>query len=133
LSRALALDYGSARCGAALSDPTGTLATPIDPVERPGSDAGLARIAELVRERSVETVVVGLPLTLAGGESDQTAEARAFAKRLAEIVAPVPVRLHDERLTTAQARRAGGSASEDSRAAAHLLQAWLDAAGDDAR
>jgi putative Holliday junction resolvase len=133
LSRALALDYGSARCGAALSDPTGTLATPIDPVERPGSDAGLARIAELVRERSVETVVVGLPLTLSGGESDQTAEARAFAKRLAEIVAPVPVRLHDERLTTAQARRAGGSASEDSRAAAHLLQAWLDAVGDDAR
>ena len=133
MSRALALDYGSARCGAALSDPTGTLATPIDPVERPGSDAGLARIAELVRDRSVDTVVVGLPLTLAGGESDQTAEARAFAKRLAEIVAPVPVRLHDERLTTAQARRAGGSASEDSRAAAHLLQAWLDAAGDDAR
>jgi putative Holliday junction resolvase len=133
LSRALALDYGSARCGVALSDPTGTLATPLDPVERPSSDAGLARIADLVRECSVETVVVGLPLTLAGGESDQTAEARAFAQRLAEIVAPVPVRLHDERLTTAQARRAGGSASEDSRAAAHLLQAWLDAAGDDAR
>jgi putative holliday junction resolvase len=133
LSRALALDYGSARCGAALSDPTGTLATPIDPVERPGSDAGLARIAELVREREVETVVVGLPLTLAGGESEQTAEARAFAERLAEIVAPVPVRLHDERLTTAQARRAGGSASEDSRAAAHLLEAWLDAAERDAR
>jgi putative holliday junction resolvase len=127
LSRALALDYGSARCGAALSDPTGTLATPIDPVERPGSDAGLARIAELVREREVETVVVGLPLTLAGGESGQTAEARAFAERLAEIVAPVPVRLYDERLTTAQARRAGGSASEDSRAAAHLLEAWLEA------
>jgi putative holliday junction resolvase len=133
LSRALALDYGSARCGAALSDPTGTLATPIDPVERPGSDAGLARIAELVREREVETVVVGLPLTLAGGESEQTAEARAFAERLAEIVAPVPVRLHDERLTTAQARRAGGSASEDSRAAAHLLEAWLDAADSEAR
>jgi putative Holliday junction resolvase len=133
LSRALALDYGSARCGAAVSDPTGTLATPIDPVERPGSDAGLARIAELVRERDVETVVVGLPLTLAGGESEQTVEARAFAERLAEIVAPVPVRLHDERLTTAQARRAGGSASEDSRAAAHLLQAWLDGPERDAR
>ena len=129
MSRALALDYGSARCGAALSDPTGTLATPIDPVERPDSDAGLARIAELVREREVETVVVGLPLTLAGGESEQTAQARAFAERLAEIVAPVPVRLHDERLTTAQARRAGGSASEDSRAAAHLLEAWLAARG----
>jgi putative holliday junction resolvase len=133
LSRALALDYGSARCGAALSDPTGALATPIDPVELPGSDAGLARVADLVREREVETVVVGLPLTLAGAESAQTAEARAFAERLAEIVAPVPVRLHDERLTTAQARRAGGSASEDSRAAAHLLQAWLDGAERDAR
>jgi putative Holliday junction resolvase len=133
LSRALALDYGSARCGVALSDPTGALATPIDPVERPGSDAGLACIAELVRAREVETVVVGLPLTLAGGESDQTADARAFAERLAEIVTPVPVRLHDERLTTAQARRAGGSASEDSRAAAHLLQAWLDAAERDSR
>ena len=133
MSRVLALDYGSARCGAALSDPTGTLATPIEPVERPGSDAGLARIAELVREREVETIVVGLPLTLAGGESEQTAEARAFAERLAEIVAPVPVRLHDERLTTAQARRAGGSASEDSRAAAHLLEAWLDAADSEAR
>jgi putative Holliday junction resolvase len=133
LSRALALDYGSARCGAALSDPTGALATPIDPVERPGSDTGLARIADLVREREVETVVVGLPLTLAGAESAQTAEARAFAERLAEIVAPVPVRLYDERLTTVQARRAGGSASEDSRAAAHLLQAWLDGAERDAR
>jgi len=126
--RALALDYGSARCGAALSDPTGLLATPIDAVERPGSEAGLARIVELVREREVETVVVGLPLTLAGGESDQTAEARAFAANLAEAVAPVPVRLHDERLTTAQARRSGGRATEDSRAAAHLLQAWLDTA-----
>jgi putative Holliday junction resolvase len=109
------------------------LAAPIDPVERPRSDAGLARIAELVREREVETVVVGLPLTLAGGESGQTAEARTFAERLADLVAPVPVRLFDERLTTAQARRAGGSASEDSRAAAHLLQAWLDGAARDTR
>jgi putative holliday junction resolvase len=125
--RVLALDYGSARCGAALSDPTGTLATPIDPFQAAGTDDGLARIAEWVREREVETVVVGLPLTLAGGQSAQTSEARAFAERLAELVAPVPVRLHDERLTTAQARRAGGAASEDSRAAAHLLQAWLDA------
>jgi putative Holliday junction resolvase len=123
--RALALDYGSARCGAALSDPTGLLATPLEPVERPGSDAGLARIAELVREREVGTVVVGLPLTLAGDESEQTSRARDFAARLARAVAPVPVVLHDERLTTAQARRTGGRASEDSRAAAHLLEAWL--------
>ena len=123
--RALALDYGSARCGAALSDPTGTLATPIEPVERPGSKAGLERIAGLVRDRDVETVVVGLPLTLGGEDSAQTSEAREFASRVAEAVAPVPVVLHDERLTTAQARRTGGRASEDSRAAAHLLEAWL--------
>jgi len=125
--RALALDFGSARCGVALSDPTGLLATPLDPVERPGTDDGLKRVAALVREREVEMVVVGLPLTLAGDESAQTAEAREFADRVARAIAPVPVQLHDERLTTAQARRTGGTASEDSRAAAHLLQAWLDA------
>ena len=123
--RALALDYGSARCGAALSDPTGTLATPIEALERPDSDAGVAEVVRLVRERDVETVVVGLPLTLAGGESEQTVRARDFAARLAREVAPVPVELYDERLTTAQARRAGGRATEDSRAAAHLLEAWL--------
>lgn len=125
--RALALDYGAARCGVAVSDPTGTLATPLEAVERPGSEAGLAALAEVVRERAVEAVVVGLPLTLAGGESRQTEEARAFAARLGRAVAPVPVTLYDERLTTAQARRSGGAASEDSRAAAHLLEAWLAA------
>jgi putative Holliday junction resolvase len=124
--RALALDYGTARCGVALSDPTGTLATPLDAVVRPDSKAGMAEIVALVREKHVETVVVGLPLTMAGGESAQTAEARAFAERLRGQV-EVPVAMHDERLTTAQARRTGGAASEDSRAAAHLLEAWLAA------
>jgi putative Holliday junction resolvase len=123
--RALALDYGPARCGAAVSDATGTLATPIEPIERPDSGEGLRRIAELVSEREVEAVVVGLPLTLSGGESDQTGQAREFAARVAAVVAPVPVRLHDERLTTAQAQRTGGRADEHSRAAAHLLEAWL--------
>lgn len=123
--RVLALDYGAARCGVALSDPTGTIASPLDAVVRPGSKAGLAEIVNLVRERGVETVVVGLPLTLAGEESAQTAEARGFAARVEAGVAPVPVELYDERLTTAQARRTGGAASEDSRAAAHLLDAWL--------
>jgi putative transcription antitermination factor YqgF len=125
--RALALDHGEARCGVALSDPTGTLATPLEAVPRPESDEGLEAIVRLVREREVETVVVGLPLTLAGGESEQTTAARAFAARVGAAVAPVPVVLHDERLTTAQARRTGGRAGEDSRAAAHLLEAWLAA------
>jgi putative Holliday junction resolvase len=125
--RALGLDYGAVRCGCALSDPTGTLATPLAPVERPDTPAGMAEIAGLVREHGVEAVVVGLPLTLAGGDSEQTRQARAFARRLAAEVAPVPVEVHDERLTTRQAQRAGGRADEHSRAAAHLLEAWLAA------
>jgi putative Holliday junction resolvase len=124
--RVLALDYGSARCGCALSDPTGTLATPIEPVLRPATRKGFARLADLVRDREVERVVVGLPLSLSGGDSDQTRETRDFATRLAERV-PVPVELYDERFTTRMAQRdhAGAGTSEDSRAAAHLLEAWL--------
>jgi putative holliday junction resolvase len=128
--RVLALDYGSARCGCALSDPTGTLATPIDAVDRPGTRRGLQRLRALVREREVGRVVVGLPLSLSGADSEQTREARAFAERLAEVLgARVPVELYDERLTTRLAQRTGGRASEDSRAAAHLLEAWLARAG----
>jgi putative Holliday junction resolvase len=129
LPRVLALDYGSARCGCALSDPTGTLATPIDPVLRPATRRGIGRLAELVRERGVERVVVGLPLGMSGSDTAQTEEARAFAERLAERLGPgVPVELYDERLTTVQALRdPAGGASLDSRAAAHLLEAWLAA------
>ena len=126
--RVLALDYGAARCGCALSDPTGMLATPIEPILRPASRRGMARIAELVRERDVGRVVVGLPLSLSGADSDQTREARAFAARLGERL-PVPVELYDERFTTVLAARDPGdpSSSEDSRAAAHILVGWLAA------
>jgi putative Holliday junction resolvase len=124
--RVLALDYGSARCGCALSDPSGTLATPIEPVLRPATRKGLARVGDLVRERGVERVVVGLPLSLSGGDSAQTRETREWAARLAERV-NVPVELYDERFTTLMASRDPGdpAASEDSRAAAHLLEGWL--------
>ena len=123
--RVLALDYGLARCGCAISDPTGTLATPIDVVERPTTRRGLARLADLVREREVDRVVVGLPVTLRGTDSDQTREARAFADTLAERVT-VPIELYDERFTTAiAARTAGAATAEDSRAAAVLLEDWL--------
>jgi putative Holliday junction resolvase len=122
--RVLALDYGSARCGCALSDPTGVLATPIEPVLRPATRRGLARLRALVRERAVERVVVGLPLSLSGEDSAQTAETRAFAIALERELA-VPIELYDERFTTRLAERTGGSASEDSRAAAHLLEDWL--------
>ena len=126
--RVLALDYGSARCGCALSDPTGTLATPIDPIERPATRKGFARVVDLVRDRGAERVVVGLPLGLSGADTDQTREARAWADRLAAAV-PVPVELYDERFTTAIAAREFGPhpprTSEDSRAAAVLLDDWL--------
>jgi len=123
--RVLALDYGAAHCGCALSDPTGTLATPIEPVLRPATRRGLDRVAELVANHKAERVVVGLPLSLSGADSAQTTETRAWAARLADAV-PVPVELYDERFTTRLAGRAGGTASsEDSRAAAVLLDGWL--------
>jgi putative holliday junction resolvase len=129
--RVLALDYGSARCGCALSDPTETIVTPIEIVPRPGTRRGLARIEELVREREVDRVVVGLPLSLSGEDSEQTRETRAFARALSSRLGErVPVELHDERFTTRMAQRERGegalsSASEDSRAAAHMLESWL--------
>lgn len=122
----LALDYGSARCGCAVSDPTGLLATPIETVERPLSRRGLSRLRGLVSALEVEHVVVGLPLSMSGADTAQTREAREFARRIADEL-PVPVDLYDERLTTRQAERIGGRASEDSRAAAHLLESWLAA------
>ncbi|HEY7074287.1 MAG TPA: Holliday junction resolvase RuvX [Solirubrobacteraceae bacterium] len=122
--RVVALDYGSARCGVAVSDPTGTLATPLEPVLRPATKRGLARLAALVSELSAERVVVGLPVSLSGRDSAQTAETRAFAERLRERLA-IPVELYDERFTTRLAERAGGSAALDSRAAAVLLEEWL--------
>jgi putative Holliday junction resolvase len=124
MTRVLALDFGDARCGAALSDPTGTLATPLDAIENPDTRRGLDRLARLVRAREVDRVVVGLPISLSGEEGPQAAHTREWAARLAERL-DVPVDLHDERLTTRQAERSGGSADLDSRAAAHLLEAYL--------
>jgi putative Holliday junction resolvase len=124
--RVIALDHGEARCGVAVSDPTGELVTPLAVVERPDTRRGLAALAALVGEREAELVLVGLPLTLAGEEGAQAQAARAFAERLAQAVA-VPVEMYDERLTTRMADRTGGSAAADSRAAAHLLESWLQA------
>jgi putative Holliday junction resolvase len=125
MSRILALDFGDARCGCALSDPTGTLATPLTAVERPDTRKGLQRIVQLVREREVGRVVVGLPLSLSGEEGPQAIHTREWAEKLAARLPGVPVVLHDERFTTRQAERTGGRADADSRAAAHLLEAYL--------
>jgi putative Holliday junction resolvase len=129
--RVLALDYGSARCGCALSDPTGTIVTPLEAVERPATKRGFARLRELVRSREVEIVIVGLPVALDGGDTAQTRETRAFAQELSQRLGrEVAVEMHDERFTTRMAQRmepAGTrfKADEDSRAAAHLLESWL--------
>jgi putative Holliday junction resolvase len=122
--RVLALDYGSARCGCAVSDPTGVLATPIEPILRPNTRRGRARLRALVAELGVERVVVGLPLSLSGSDSEQTEETRRFAAAV-ERELTIPVELYDERFTTRMAERLGGGASEDSRAAAYLLEGWL--------
>jgi putative pre-16S rRNA nuclease len=121
--RVLALDHGTVRMGAALSDPSGTLATPLPVIEPPEPRA----VAELVEEHGVERVVVGLPRHLSGEEGSQAALARSFCAEL-EAMLPVPVDTYDERLTTRMAdasRRAGAGAARDSIAAAHLLQDYL--------
>lgn len=119
----LALDHGTVRIGAAICDPTGTLCTPLPVVEPPLAE----EVAELVREREVERVVVGLPVHLSGDEGSQAALARAFAAELGELI-EVPVDTYDERLTSRMAdatMRSGAGASRDSIAAAHLLEAYL--------
>jgi len=123
--RVLALDYGAARCGCAVSDPTGTLATPIEPILRPQTRKGIRRVVLLAEALQVRMIVVGLPLSLSGTDSAQTIETRAWVERLRGMVAPTPVALFDERFTTKLAAAAGGGASEDSRAAAVLLGDWL--------
>jgi putative Holliday junction resolvase len=123
--KVLALDYGAARTGVAVSDETGTIARPLATVERASSDAGLARVVELVRELGAELVVVGLPLTLRGAHGEQARATEEFVRALRRAL-DVPVETYDERFTTALAARGGGSTStEDARAAAHLLEGYL--------
>ena len=119
--KVLALDYGRARTGVAVSDPTGTIARPLEVV--PGAD--VARILELIEEHGVERVVVGLPLTLRGEHGEQARETEAFIETLTAAT-KVPVVSFDERFTTNLAERADGAeADEDARAAAHLLSGYL--------
>lgn len=121
--KVLALDYGAARTGVAVSDPTGMLARPLTVVERAATEAGIAKLAELVRDEAAELVVVGLPLTLRGEHGAQAQETERFVDSLRAVL-EVPVEVFDERFTTALAG-GGGSAPEDARAAAHLLSSYL--------
>ena len=123
--KVLALDYGSARTGVAVSDPTGTLARPVGVVERAWTESGLERVAALVREEQADRVVVGLPLTLRGERGEQARETERFVEALRARV-PVAVETFDERFTTVLAERAlPGGAASDARAAAHLLSGYL--------
>ena len=129
----MALDFGAARTGVVVSDPTGTIARPLGVVERAASESGLARLAELAREEDVERVVVGFPLTLRGEVGAQARETERFVDALRPLVG-VPVETWDERFTTALAAAASGAeAEEDARAAAHLLSSYLAWASRDAR
>jgi putative Holliday junction resolvase len=123
--KVVALDYGSARTGVAVSDPTGTIARPLGVVERAASEAGLERLAEIVREQAAERVVVGLPLTLRGEHGAQARETDAFVDALRAAL-DVPVESYDERFTTGLAAADDSAdAPEDARAAAHLLSTYL--------
>jgi putative transcription antitermination factor YqgF len=123
--KVMALDFGSARTGVAVSDATGTLARPVGVVERAASDPGLGRLAELATEHEVELVVVGLPLTLRGEHGEQARATEAFVDALRGRLS-IPVETYDERFTTTLAEQSGGRAPVDALAAAHLLQSWLE-------
>ena len=123
--RVLALDYGAARTGVAVSDATGTLARPVCVVARAATEPGLVRLAELVAEHEAVLVVVGLPLTLKGEHGAQARETAAFVEALRERL-DVPIETEDERFTTTLAQQTDGRAPEDALAAAHLLQGFLE-------
>ena len=123
--KVLALDFGSARTGVAVSDPTGTVARPLDVVERAASEEGLARLSDLARRERVERIVVGLPVTLRGEHGAQAEETERFVGAL-RAATDVPVESFDERFTTALARRSAASVPEDAAAAAHLLTSYLE-------
>jgi putative holliday junction resolvase len=122
--KVLALDYGSARTGVAVSDPTGTVARPLGVVERAASEDGIARLVELAREEDVERIVVGLPITLRGEHGAQAEETDRFVALLRAAV-NLPVESFDERFTTKLAEAGESRAEQDAVAAAHLLSSYL--------
>ncbi len=136
--RRLGIDVGTVRIGVASSDPDGILATPVETVardRRDKSDKHIRTLARLVGELDVVEVVVGLPRTLADRTGPSALDAIAVADALATRVAPVPVRLSDERLTTVSAQRSlreagvrarGQKSMIDQVAAVGILQTWLD-------
>lgn len=124
--RVLALDYGKARTGVAISDATGTIATPLAVVARVGTESGFAELCALIIAQDPARVVLGLPRPLSGGENSQSRSVLAFQKRLKSRL-PMPVCTYDERFTTTIAQARGGDAAIDARAAAQILEDYLRA------
>ncbi len=133
--RRLGVDVGTVRIGVAACDPDGILATPVETVRRESSGRHLRRLRQLVAEYEAVEVIVGLPRTLADRAGTSAVDAIEVADKLAERIAPVPVRLADERLTTVAAQRSlreagvrakGQRAVVDQAAAVAILQGWLD-------
>ncbi len=122
--KVLALDYGRARTGVAVSDPTGTVARPLGIVRDASTDDGLAELEALITAEAIEQVVVGLPLTMAGARGEQAQETERFVEALRGRI-DVPVVTFDERFTTDLAERTPSATAEDARAAAHLLSSYL--------
>jgi putative holliday junction resolvase len=116
--KVLALDFGSARTGVAVSDPTGTVARPVGVVRKAATDAGFESLLSVIREENPVLVIVGMPLTLRGDHGEQAQETTAFVERLRAAI-ELPVETYDERFTSVLA---GG---DDARAAAHLLSDYL--------
>ena len=123
--KVLALDYGSARTGLAISDASGALARPLTFVERIGTPAGLEQLLSVIAEEQPELLLVGLPVLADGTRGAQANATLAFVGRLRAVCA-VPVEFEDERFTSRIAETKGGASSLDDRAAAVLLQGWLD-------
>ena len=123
--KVLALDYGSARTGVAVSDPTGTVARPLGVVERAATGKGLAEIVGLAARERVERIVVGMPVTLWGERGEQAEETERFVEAL-RAATEILVETFDERFTTRLAARHPGKAPEDALAAAQLLAGYLE-------
>ncbi len=117
--KVLALDYGAARTGVAVSDPTGTLARPLGVVARAATHAGLEELTSLIAREQPDCIVVGMPITLRGEHGEQARETASFVDTLRALVS-VPVETFDERFTS---MLAGG---DDAKAAAHLLSSYLE-------
>ena len=135
--RVMAVDWGEARIGVALSDPTRTLATPLVTLSEKDKGLQIRKVAALAAEHEATLVLVGLPLHLDGRDSASTVTARKFAAKLALVIAPIPVELVDERLSSVEAaerlsettRKKVDRLALDRAAAAVLLQGWLDVHG----